>query len=73
MKYKEEMSYHEDTQEDVQKVYPQEVMQPDYEETSYEEDTYEYEEETEEDAYEEILQSWERSKAGNKAGASFGL
>ena len=52
-KYKEDLSYHEDTQEDVQKVYPQEVMQPDYEETSYEEDTYEentYEEETEEDA-----------------------
>ncbi len=31
-KYKEEMSYHEDTQEDVQEVYPQEVMEPDFEE-----------------------------------------
>ena len=48
MKYKEEMSYHEDTQEDVQKVYPQEVMQPDFEEESFADEMFE--EETEEDA-----------------------
>lgn len=66
MKYKEEMSYHEDTQEDMQKVYPQEVMKPDYEETSYEEDTYEYEEEAEEDAYEEDAADQEMTEEPEK-------
>ncbi len=37
MKYKEEISYHEETEEDVREVYPQEVMEPDFEEESFEE------------------------------------
>lgn len=50
-KYKEELSYHEDTAEDVQEVYPQEVMEPDFEEESFVEETFE--EETVEDETED--------------------
>ena len=50
-KYKEELSYHEDTAEDVQEVYPQEVMEPDFEEESIVAETFE--EETVEDKTED--------------------
>ena len=55
-KYKEELSYHEDTAEDVQEVYPQEVMEPDFEEESFVEETFEEsaEDETEDAADQEM-------------------
>lgn len=37
MKYKEDLTYHENVPEDVQEVYPQEVMEPDFEEDGFEE------------------------------------